>query len=316
LYIYNSKSYYGNVTPFGMMMEERSFTSNSSENKFGFNGMEKDDDIQVNVLNYGARIYDARVARWMSVDPLKFKYPYLSPYCMAANKPILLIDPDGKENVIYLVLLDGAKREDGTALTKEDMQEIANRANEKFISLGLETRVVVFEGENFNMEYMDPTDAAAFVGSDEELIKNGYAQGKEYFTKIEVESTLKNRAEVNKEAPGTIKGVDISENSVTNKFGEVPYRMVSGGGNIINMLPSDIDLWTDDLNSNYVDIFVWGILHGAGHNAGLNHDRQDAVDGENIEHASIMYSGAVDTPKIGTVNLIDKFTVRNEKKKI
>jgi hypothetical protein len=30
----------------------------------------------------------------------------------------------------------------------------------------------------------------------------------------------------------------------------------------------------------------------------------------------IPYLWIVDTPKIGTVNLIDKFTVRNEKKKI
>ena len=35
--------------------------------------------------------------RWLSIDPLAAKYPYLSPYVFVNNSPIFLKDPDGKE---------------------------------------------------------------------------------------------------------------------------------------------------------------------------------------------------------------------------
>ncbi|MFT5336511.1 MAG: RHS repeat-associated protein [Luteibaculaceae bacterium] len=61
--------------------------------------MEKDDEIKGtgNSLDFGARIYDPRVFRWLSVDPLAAKYPGMSPYNFAANNPIFYIDPDGNE---------------------------------------------------------------------------------------------------------------------------------------------------------------------------------------------------------------------------
>lgn len=70
--------------------------------RFTFNGMEKVDEINGsgNALDFGARIYDARLGRWMSVDPLSIKYPDLSPYIYCANNSILFIDPNGKEIII------------------------------------------------------------------------------------------------------------------------------------------------------------------------------------------------------------------------
>lgn len=66
----------------------------SKEYKFAFNGMEKDDGVkgEGNSLDFGARIYDSRLGRWMSVDPL---YQFASPYLYGANSPIVLKDEDG-----------------------------------------------------------------------------------------------------------------------------------------------------------------------------------------------------------------------------
>jgi len=49
---------------------------------FGFKGQEKDDEIQGdgNSLEFGARIYDSRLGRWLSVDPQANSYPSYSPY--------------------------------------------------------------------------------------------------------------------------------------------------------------------------------------------------------------------------------------------
>ena len=48
--------------------------------RFSFNGKEKDDEVKGigNSLDFGARIYDSRLGRWMSLDPMQSKYPSLS----------------------------------------------------------------------------------------------------------------------------------------------------------------------------------------------------------------------------------------------
>jgi hypothetical protein len=43
------------------------------------------------------RMYDARVCRFISVDPISKKYPELTPYQFASNRPIQAIDLDGLE---------------------------------------------------------------------------------------------------------------------------------------------------------------------------------------------------------------------------
>jgi RHS repeat-associated protein len=66
---------------------------------FGFNGQEKDNEIKGtgNSLDFGERIYDSRLSRFLSVDGLSKKYPWYTPYQFAGNKPINAIDIDGLE---------------------------------------------------------------------------------------------------------------------------------------------------------------------------------------------------------------------------
>tara|TARA_R110002050_G_scaffold107485_2_gene217925 strand:+ start:2520 stop:2915 length:396 start_codon:yes stop_codon:yes gene_type:complete len=70
-----------------------------SENyRYGFNGMERDDVVKGNGNSYDfeARIYDPRVGRWFSIDPMSSRYPSFTSYGFAANNPILFLDPNGK----------------------------------------------------------------------------------------------------------------------------------------------------------------------------------------------------------------------------
>lgn len=46
------------------------------------------------------RIYDTRLGRFLSIDPLTPKYPELTPYQFASNTPIQAIDLDGLEKYI------------------------------------------------------------------------------------------------------------------------------------------------------------------------------------------------------------------------
>ncbi len=52
-----------------------------------------------NQQDYGMRIYDPRLGRFLSVDPITKKYPELTPYQFASNTPIAAIDMDGLEGM-------------------------------------------------------------------------------------------------------------------------------------------------------------------------------------------------------------------------
>jgi RHS repeat-associated protein len=82
---------------YGGAIEDRQFASESY--RYGFNGMEKDNEIkgENNAYDFGGRsIYDGRLARFISVDPDENKYPTWSPYCYAANNPIRWVEVEGK----------------------------------------------------------------------------------------------------------------------------------------------------------------------------------------------------------------------------
>ena len=73
---------------------------NSAEYRYGFNGKEKDDEGEFGsqtVYDYGMRIHNPAIGRFLSVDPLGQKYPHLTPYQYASNRPIDGIDLDGLE---------------------------------------------------------------------------------------------------------------------------------------------------------------------------------------------------------------------------
>jgi RHS repeat-associated protein len=86
--------------PFGSQMPGRKFSQPNTKYRYGFNGKENDKDISEGGQDYGMRIYDNRLGRFLSVDPLSTNYPWYTPYSFAGNKPIWAIDLDGKEEWI------------------------------------------------------------------------------------------------------------------------------------------------------------------------------------------------------------------------
>ena len=83
--------------PFGMQMPGRKYSA-GSQYRYGFNGKENDNEAkgEGNQQDYGFRIYDGRLGRFISIDPLQTKYPSLSPYQYCANSPTNAKDPDGR----------------------------------------------------------------------------------------------------------------------------------------------------------------------------------------------------------------------------
>ena len=73
-------------------------TFSSSSYRYGFNGMEKDNEVTVEGGNYSTdfREYDSRIARWLILDPKLVEFPWQSPYVALDNNPLNIIDPTGE----------------------------------------------------------------------------------------------------------------------------------------------------------------------------------------------------------------------------
>lgn len=100
--------------PFGMQMAGRS--TNPASYRYGYNGMEKDDETKgLSGSSYTTefRQYDPRLGRWASLDPLMMKFPWMSPYTAFDNNPIYFTDPYGLES--------GTKEDPGTQTLPEGL---------------------------------------------------------------------------------------------------------------------------------------------------------------------------------------------------
>ncbi len=225
------------------------------EYRYGFNGMETDDDLkgEGNSLDFGARIYDSRLGRWLSVDPLADKFPNLSPFNYVSNNPNYMIDPDGKDNIIYLVYLPSSDNK----LKVSDAKKIAEQTTKNFQLLGLKTTVVLVDmtkknNRNFKPNEIDRTDGIAVLGTTQNVI--------DYITK---DSPIFGK-KLKEEWSG---GADNPEMSENNK--EISRI---GGGKYIAIDANGIKGYGKKIGG--IDISKTGALiiqHGAGHTAGINH---------------------------------------------
>jgi hypothetical protein len=214
--------------------------------------MEKVSEIsgEGNYIDYGARIRDVRIGPWLSVDPLAAKYPYLSSYAFVSNCPLLMIDPDGRDNIVYLVVLPDA----WTHISIMQMQQIIDKTNKTFKDLGVDTEVRLFSGTDFKAENMDKTDAVAVIGGSKNLVSN---------------FIMKN---VNKS-----EGLDML-NSWKDLEGVTRLERAPIGGNFIAIDASKLSYFAKAYNSDVNSTLAFTINHATGHLAGLE-DRGEDISG-------------------------------------
>jgi RHS repeat-associated protein len=90
--------------PYGLLIEQLTSSHPSYHQYNKYQNKELQDDISQNMLDFGARQYDAVLGRWHVQDPA---HQFANPYLAMANNPARFVDPDGRF-VWFLPLLIGA----------------------------------------------------------------------------------------------------------------------------------------------------------------------------------------------------------------
>jgi len=81
---------------FGSAITDMQYANDTNRSyRYGFNA--KESDKESGLQDYGFRIYNPSIGKFLSVDPLSKSYPWYSPYQFAGNMPIIAIDLDGLE---------------------------------------------------------------------------------------------------------------------------------------------------------------------------------------------------------------------------
>ncbi len=237
----------------------------------------------LNHYDYGFRIYNPAIARFLSVDPLTASYPELTPYQFASNTPIRAIDLDGLEAYI-----ESSSNSDGSTTIKMivdlDVKNSSSHASAKLV---------------MNV-----------ANSIKGLLENRFARfDKENNTHYEMEVSLNHNQNASFDFDKSNSNSDFSINFVDRAFDGKKETFAAGrtGG-----FREDSDFWIGNTDFNQFQVVITkfdvkrgelsGVIrtgaHEVGHGLGLKHpDSEDFdLESDNLIRWSIQTDGT-------TVNL-------------
>lgn len=272
---------FSNYYPFGQVMPNRN--GNSSSYKYGFNDMLKDDELKGNSNSYdfGARIYDPRLGRWLSVDPHVSKYPAVSGYNFALNSPLLYKDPNGKDAVVTIgppdangvrtITLSSNVYVTGKGLTNDQIKDKTKYIQEVWDAYyGSNT---FKEGNDINGVKYHLQIKVEFIAATTDNMNN-LPPSVSTLVKSDKSNSIETKAEGSQDINGNSSGLNHGDNVLLLGW---------EGTNVTIPETSQAqvkDSWDDDFTEN----FVFASMHETWHLLGLS-DRYDAkFKGPRIPH--------------------------------
>jgi RHS repeat-associated protein len=99
---------------------------------YKYNGKEYQDELGLNLYDFGGRLYDPALGRWMNIDPLASDYSSFTPYSYAINNPIYFLDPDG----MRVRNGDEEKRKEAEKTNAEKEENLKSKAEYLGVKIG------------------------------------------------------------------------------------------------------------------------------------------------------------------------------------
>ncbi|WP_281232037.1 DUF6443 domain-containing protein [Flavobacterium gelatinilyticum] len=222
-YIYQYKDHLGNVRlsydknlaiqeennyyPFGLKHKGYNYVNNitlgnSIAQRYKYNGKELQDELQLNVYDYGARNYDPALSRWMNIDPLAEKNPSQTPFLYCNANPVIFMDPDGKDGIIVIkggqITISSKVYLYGEGATKSVVSQMQKDINAKwggtfssksldgkqYFKVNVKVKVGLYEGKEKNDPFIipenwDPDNRDNFIEVNDDVERSYVRDGDE-----------------------------------------------------------------------------------------------------------------------------------------
>jgi RHS repeat-associated protein len=191
-------------SPFGVTLKGRNLkkTGLADEFRFGFNGMETDDEMKGdgNSYDFGNRMYDTRLGRFLSIDKYASKFSFQSPYLISGNSPLKYIDLKGDSltiaSTIYASTMKGLTVLSRTTAGKEILKFYMNSSTEHIFIYGFD------DAKGSNNSSIAETNSSEHVkiakDGTVELLQKNSQQNQSYINSTLNKATIARRAKSGK----------------------------------------------------------------------------------------------------------------------
>ena len=132
-------------------------------------------------LDFGARMYDAKLVRWNTYDPMAEKYYGINPYAYCNGDPVNMVDPLGRKIVIassnnqevpYSVGMKYSGNDSFVANTVSALNAIIENGGKKAINSLIDSQMkFVYDNSSYRSDLAYCKDGKIGIGA---AFKNGY----------------------------------------------------------------------------------------------------------------------------------------------
>ncbi|RXM42097.1 DUF6443 domain-containing protein [Flavobacterium sp. YO64] len=263
-----------NYYPFGLKHKGYTYEIDSN-NKYKYNGKELQDELGLNMYDYGARNYDPALGRWMNIDPLAEQGRRWSPYNYAMDNPVYFIDPDGQWPT--LPSWNDVKRSYNQA--RASVANAYSQAKSSASRTYSEAKTAVTKTYNDTKKNVVETTNKA-VASTKETLKDGQKWVKDNKEQLigvakEIQQVGDNTTKIG--LVGAVAGAPVAG------VGAAPGLAVATAGGVVSFVGSGLELGVNLISGEYSTAAGDVAAHAAGEIGGMIVDK--AIPGPNPDVA-------------------------------